>query len=496
MKLSPDVGQVDNLSYRKRKAHKIVAVLRDFLGDDLTNLACLDLGCREGIVAEALSAQFRFAVGVDIEYLTSSDADERGRTQNSHEALLSFVQANGKELPFPDEYFDVIVCAQVYEHVDDPAKLVREIRRVSKPGGAVFFSGPNRLALIEEHYHLPLLSWLPQKWATAFMRLARRGRAYNIRPLSYWGLRKLLSGFEIHDYAPTLLRNPGRFSVEERVRVEIPRWMGHIVKPFAPNFNWVLSAVCHLPSSAYTQDYLLTECDGHSEFLASLGEFLPQRLARALEIADIQAGQRALDIGCGRGELVLHCAKLGAQAWGADNSPEALKIVRQLSPIGQMAFQQAEAGDLPFATRCFDIVFMLDLVEHLTPAQLERSLREARRVLKPGGKLVLHTMPNLWYYRYGYPLYRLTQNLRGQRLPKDPRSRWRFAHLHVNEQTPLELRKALLGANFQAKIWLESTQKYSYESNPILRAVMQTLVRIPPFEWIFCNDIFATCRTG
>ena len=76
-------------------------------------------------------------------------------------------------------------------------------------------------------------------------------------------------------------------------------------------------------------------------------------------------------------------------------------------------------------------------------------------------------MPNLWYYRFGYPLYRFIQRLRGQRLPVDPRSRWDYSHVHVNEQNPRKLVLELRSSNFQAKIWLYPAQSYEYEHNRI-----------------------------
>ncbi len=65
--------------------------------------------------------------------------------------------------PFPleDESCDLVICAQVYEHVPDDRRLAEEVYRVLKPGGVVFFSGPNWLFPIEGHYHLPFLHWLP-----------------------------------------------------------------------------------------------------------------------------------------------------------------------------------------------------------------------------------------------------------------------------------------------------------------------------------------------
>ncbi len=484
------------LSQRQRKAAKILAVLHNFLGKDLSHIHCLDVGCADGTMLREFAGDFRSAIGIDpARPVYFTHATPR-------------ICARGEALPFPDERFDLVICAQVYEHVSHPTQLADEIRRVLKPGGVVFFSGPNRYALIEEHYHLPLLSWLPRGVANAYMRITHRGLTYNIRPMSYKQVRRLWQSFEIHDYTPKLLQNPAHYHVAERVGMKIPRQLGKFLRPLVPNFNWILRkphtpggdgngvrAKCNiLAPDAYTQDYYLDECNGYKEFAQSRGESLPKRLAYPLDLAQIEAGQYVLDIGCGRGELALHCSRQGARVWGLDYAPEALKLTRLLSTPHNVAFQQADAQSLPFSAAQFDTIFMLDVVEHLTPRQLDRVLLDAYRVLIPGGQLIIHTMPNVWYYRWGYPIYRQIQILRGHNLPRNPRQRWAYAGLHVNEQNPRQLQKTLLDNGFQPRVWLRNMQSFVNESSPLVRAIQTLLTRLPIIKSIFCNDIFAAAR--
>jgi ubiquinone/menaquinone biosynthesis C-methylase UbiE len=206
---------------------------------------------------------------------------------------------------------------------------------------------------------------------------------------------------------------------------------------------------------------------------------------------------RILDIGCGRGELALHCAGKKAHVWGIDYARAALELAGEaVSEAGEqirrrISLMQVDARQLPFESESMDVAFMLDVVEHLEPKELDRALQEARRVLRPGGKLVVHTMPNLWYYHYGYPVYRALQRLRGQQLPADPRDRWAFKDVHVNEQTPRAMGQALRRNGFNARVWLKSTRQYAYEGNRVVRYGMQFLVSAPLVRSVFCNDIFA-----
>lgn len=244
-----------------------------------------------------------------------------------------------------------------------------------------------------------------------------------------------------------------------------------------------------VPSDTYSREYFLTECDGHVEFQEGR---LPSRLQAALGFAGELKGKRILDVGCGRGEVVLYCLRRGAEACGVDYSADALLLARQGAGDEPGRFQRADARYLPFQNATFDLALMLDIVEHLYPAELALALADVRRVLKPGGKLIVHTMPNLWYYRLGYPLFRWVQQLRGKILPRDPRARWQFVSaVHVNEQTPLALQRSLKEAGFAARVWLQPTQSYAEERSALVRSVMRFLATVYPFRWVFCDDIFA-----
>jgi cyclopropane fatty-acyl-phospholipid synthase-like methyltransferase len=249
-----------------------------------------------------------------------------------------------------------------------------------------------------------------------------------------------------------------------------------------------------VPSTLYDDAYFET-CEGYGEFSASDGAELSARLQAAWELADVRPGQTVLDLGCGRGEVLVWGASRAVRAWGLDFSAAAVGIARQAAianGVGDLVrIQRGEARALPYAGATFDRVLMLDLVEHLHPPELGSALREVRRVLKPEGRLLVHTMPNLWYYRYGYPLYRGLQRLRGQRLPANPRERFKYhAAMHVNEQHVLSLQANLRRAGFRARVWATNVLPYAQEHGR-LGAMVDWLCRLYPFKWVLCNDLFA-----
>ncbi len=116
------------------------------------------------------------------------------------------------------------------------------------------------------------------------------------------------------------------------------------------------------------------------------------RLAR-LETALEQsvAGARLLNVGCGTGGFNAAAARAGAEAWGVDASGEAAAIAGLRQPGPWISCARAEA--LPFRDASFDVVYCYSTLEHV--AHAARAVREMVRVLRPGGRLYVHT-PNRW----------------------------------------------------------------------------------------------------
>lgn len=255
-----------------------------------------------------------------------------------------------------------------------------------------------------------------------------------------------------------------------------------------------------VPPDRYTEEYFLTACEGYEDFLQSDGENLSRRLKAAFALAAVEPGMTVLDVACGRGEIVLHCARLGANAYGFDYAHAAIKLTRALLAReqdrlpGVAAVVQAEAKRFPFPARRFDRVLMFDIVEHLHPWELHASLQEVRRVMKDDGRLIIHTAPNIWYDRYAYPIVRRVRTLMGQgaAYPANPRQ-FLVEHnqeVHVNEQSMLSLRRALRRAGFNSHVWLDLPPQDRRE-NIVLDTVRAALFRWPPFRWFFEREVFA-----
>jgi SAM-dependent methyltransferase len=155
---------------------------------------------------------------------------------------VAFVRSDALRLPIGAQSIDAIICAQVYEHVPDAARLFEEINRVLRPGGLVFFSGPNWLFPVEPHYLLPFLHWLPGRLADAYLRLTRRGDHYYERLYPLWKLRRLAHQFNVQDITVQVFRQyhlPENRGLRWIVR-NVPNAAWKLLLPLAPNFNWLL----------------------------------------------------------------------------------------------------------------------------------------------------------------------------------------------------------------------------------------------------------------
>jgi ubiquinone/menaquinone biosynthesis C-methylase UbiE len=115
-----------------------------------------------------------------------------------------------------------------------------------------------------------------------------------------------------------------------------------------------------------------------------------RRVALGIAAADFSGGATVLDAGCGAGGFLaqLSAGWPSARCVGADISADALRFARGRR-IRELIF--ASAVELPIASGRVDVLFSNDVLQHLPEGADALSLREARRVLKPGGLLCVRS---------------------------------------------------------------------------------------------------------
>jgi ubiquinone/menaquinone biosynthesis C-methylase UbiE len=148
--------------------------------------------------------------------------------------------------------------------------------------------------------------------------------------------------------------------------------------------------------SPHAHDYI--PAAGHDRFLRfydPLTRLLgAERIReRLLAGADVQDGERVLDLGCGTGALSLALKRRvpGAEVTGLDPDPKALALAREKSEAAGLAIEwvQGYAGRAPFPAQHFDRVVSSLVIHHLRADEKREAFRDARRLLRPGGRFHL-----------------------------------------------------------------------------------------------------------
>jgi SAM-dependent methyltransferase len=214
---------------------------------------------------------------------------------------------------------------------------------------------------------------------------------------------------------------------------------------------------------------------------------------------------RVCDAGCGRGEVLLACARAGAEVAGVDYSQAAIEISRDtLAGVSGADVRLGDVTALPWPDASFDRVLSGDVIEHLPHAAGEAMLAEAHRVLRPGGWLVVHTAPNALFLRLAWPLARWPLIAAGYRDTVERLEHWVAASkaYHVNEQTLFGLRRSLRRAGFRHPVvWIDPNivRDGSHHTTAGLeRSWMvrlgQRAAALRPVRLVAGNDIWAVAR--
>jgi len=230
---------------RLQKAEKIVAVLYDYWGRQARSKTVVDVGCSTGIMTRRFAAAFHRVIGLDTDHVGISNGARLAVQSGITPEKLQFCGADGCRIPLAADSVDAVICNQVYEHVDDQEGLMVEILRVLRPGGLCYFGIGTRHVLVEGHYKLPFLSWLPHRLADLYMQLAGKRPRYDVLLLSYRDLKTLVRRFSVIDYTVDIIKRPEMYaeihqSPLRRWVQRWPAWLLELVLPLIPIHVWVL----------------------------------------------------------------------------------------------------------------------------------------------------------------------------------------------------------------------------------------------------------------
>lgn len=226
-------------------------------------------------------------------------------------------------------------------------------------------------------------------------------------------------------------------------------------------------------SKVYNKEYYLNVVDGSKNFDNFLNN-IDSKFKIGLKIAKLKKSEKILDFGCGRGEIVFYAHLFyGCESTGIDYSADAIKICNEvkrklnLQNNSFVKFLQIYNDQLPFVDESFDVIFFLDVWEHIYPEQMDKLLKEFYRILKKEGRIVIHTAPNKRFLDVGFPkytyyfnyfinkiIYRTFYKKDMARFQINPRSDYEKI-MHINEQTKESVETNLKKFGFEGKTFID-----------------------------------------
>ena len=205
----------------------------------LSGAKILEVGAGSGVIAALLAQE----AGSRGEVWAVDVRDTRIVTEG-----FRFKQVRDPRLPFDDGSFDVVVSNHVIEHVGGRVEQelhLAEMRRVARTGGIGYLATPNRWGLIEPHFRLPFLSWIPARFRDGYVRLAHRGPAYDCDLLTRKELHRLLGavGWSYTDAtreSMRLMATLEEHSLIVRSLLRAPPWFVSASSAVIPTMTYVL----------------------------------------------------------------------------------------------------------------------------------------------------------------------------------------------------------------------------------------------------------------
>lgn len=216
---------------RRKKAAKILSILKSQV--TLGSCDLLDIGTGSGHIIQIIAKECKSATSVNL-------TDERVVTEG-----YKFYKVKDVTLPFANESFDVVISNQVIEHIPPQDVHLKEIHRVLKKGGIAYIATPSKFTLVEPHFKLPFLSWLPRPLADAYVRLFKH-KQFDIYPLTFGRLSRMAETmFQVKDMSVKIIKQPKEFNLDMFPRLQpvlqaLPEFLLIWLRPFMPSFIVIL----------------------------------------------------------------------------------------------------------------------------------------------------------------------------------------------------------------------------------------------------------------
>ncbi|MCX4028334.1 class I SAM-dependent methyltransferase [Endozoicomonas sp. SM1973] len=227
-------------NYKQPKVDKMISILTDCGALSSNRGLAIDIGCSAGFFTRALSPYFDNVVGLDIDDSALTIACQKQTYEN-----ITYMIGDSMKLPFSDNSVNLVICNHVYEHVPDAERLFEEIERVLSNEGVCYLGAASRLTIIEPHYKLPFLSWLPKLLANKYIKIFNKGNEYYENLKTPWGIKRLISKFYVKDYTLEIVYYPDKYCARDLITKggfieKVPKFLWVYLYNFLPSFILIL----------------------------------------------------------------------------------------------------------------------------------------------------------------------------------------------------------------------------------------------------------------
>jgi len=395
----------------------------------------LDAGCGKGAVLVSCALRGAKVFGIDTDEEELKIANLRMEKLGLSDSV-SIKKASLTNLPFTDNFFDLITCSSVLEHIENTDEAVKEMARVLKPGGFCCIGGPNPSFPREGHYKIFWPPYLPKKIGALYLSIRGFNPDFFIKDVYYVSASKLMEilksyGFEANNVIENnilfKLRNPHLLKNTKVKRI------AEILEKIKLN-NFLAKAIISL--KFYSHILIVAKKkseDGSSSSDINLYDKIDPELyddryirvpreiylnehwqpIREDMIKKYCIGKKVLDLGSGTGFYIGQIKKNANEVIGLDVSERMLDYAQKKYP--GIKFMKADAHKLPFAPKSMEVVFSMGLFEYIDRKVV---IKEIYRVLKFGGIAII-SVPNR--HSLSRMSVRLFHKLTGEKyIPNEP----------------------------------------------------------------------------
>jgi predicted O-methyltransferase YrrM len=216
----------------------------------------------------------------------------------------------------------------------------------------------------------------------------------------------------------------------------------------------------------YTRSFYLSRLRGHDAFKRDRARIVDSPWYVALStLAELAPAGRALDLGCGRGELAVCLARQGRPVVAVDYSEDALRLAAQAVAAsgvadGSVDLRFADLNEMRWEGK-FQVIAASDLIQRLSEEEFSRLLEKVAAHLEPSGLFLVTARPSAWNLRFAMP-DRKRRALAMGAYPPSTHLNNPEAETFLNPPSPAALKRRLKSFFQHSAVWL-AEEKLPFE---------------------------------